>query len=31
VQNERFLSDHYMIKINVKAYVDDQDPRAPGV
>lgn len=27
VQHDRFLSDHYMIKISVKDYVDDADPR----
>ncbi|MEO1031598.1 MAG: hypothetical protein AAFX55_09345 [Bacteroidota bacterium] len=26
-QHDRFLSDHYMIKISVKNYVDDADPR----
>lgn len=26
-QHDRFLSDHYMIKISVKDYVDDTDPR----
>ena len=26
-QHDRFLSDHYMIKISVKDYVDDADPR----
>jgi endonuclease/exonuclease/phosphatase family metal-dependent hydrolase len=26
-QHDRFLSDHYMIKISVKDYVDDFDPR----
>jgi hypothetical protein len=26
-QHDRFLSDHYMIKVSVKDYVDDQDPR----
>jgi endonuclease/exonuclease/phosphatase family metal-dependent hydrolase len=25
--HDRFLSDHYMIKISVKDYVDDEDPR----
>lgn len=25
--HDRFLSDHYMIKISVKDYVDDADPR----
>ena len=25
--HDRFLSDHYMIKISVKAYLDDNDPR----
>jgi endonuclease/exonuclease/phosphatase family metal-dependent hydrolase len=25
--HDRFLSDHYMIKISVKDYVDDSDPR----
>jgi hypothetical protein len=28
--HDRFLSDHHMIKICVKDYVDDQDPRLPG-
>lgn len=28
--HDRFLSDHYMIKISVKDYVDDADPRDPG-
>ena len=27
VSHDRFLSDHYMIKISVKLYVDDTDPR----
>lgn len=27
VLHDRFLSDHYMIKISVKLYVDDTDPR----
>ena len=27
-QHDRFLSDHYMIKISVKIYLDDNDPRA---
>lgn len=26
-QHDRFLSDHYMIKVSVKDYVDDADPR----
>jgi endonuclease/exonuclease/phosphatase family metal-dependent hydrolase len=26
-QHDRFLSDHYMIKMSVKDYVDDADPR----
>lgn len=26
-QHDKFLSDHYMIKISVKDYVDDADPR----
>ena len=26
-QHDRFLSDHYMIKMSVKDYVDDRDPR----
>ncbi len=26
-QHDRFLSDHYMIKISVKTYLDDADPR----
>jgi hypothetical protein len=25
--HDRFLSDHYMIKVSVKDYVDDADPR----
>ncbi len=25
--HDRFLSDHYMIKISIKDYVDDADPR----
>jgi hypothetical protein len=25
--HDRFLSDHYMIKISVKDYLDDADPR----
>jgi len=28
--HDRFLSDHHMIKICVKDYVDDQDPRIPA-
>ncbi|MBK9513138.1 MAG: hypothetical protein IPO05_05800 [Flavobacteriales bacterium] len=27
-QHDRFLSDHYMIKMSVKDYVDDADPRS---
>ena len=27
LQHDRFLSDHYMIKVSVKDYVDDADPR----
>lgn len=27
VLHDRFLSDHYMIKISVKVYLDDADPR----
>lgn len=27
--HDRFLSDHYMIKVSVKDYVDDADPRQP--
>lgn len=27
VQHDRFLSDHYMIKMSVKLYLDDTDPR----
>lgn len=27
-QHDRFLSDHYMIKVSVKDYVDNADPRA---
>ena len=27
LKHDRFLSDHYMIKISVKLYVDDTDPR----
>ncbi len=27
VLHDRFLSDHYMIKISVKLYLDDSDPR----
>ena len=27
LQHDRFLSDHYMIKMSVKDYVDDVDPR----
>jgi endonuclease/exonuclease/phosphatase family metal-dependent hydrolase len=27
-QHDRFLSDHYMIKISIKDYVDDADPRS---
>jgi hypothetical protein len=27
--HDRFLSDHYMIKISVKDYIDDADPRTP--
>jgi hypothetical protein len=26
-KHDRFLSDHYMIKISIKLYVDDDDPR----
>jgi endonuclease/exonuclease/phosphatase family metal-dependent hydrolase len=26
-QHDRFLSDHYMIKVSVKDYIDDADPR----
>lgn len=26
-QHDRFLSDHYMIKMSVKDYIDDADPR----
>lgn len=26
-QHDKFLSDHYMIKISVKDYIDDADPR----
>ena len=26
-QHDRFISDHYMIKISVKTYLDDSDPR----
>ena len=26
-QHDRYLSDHYMIKMSVKDYVDDADPR----
>jgi hypothetical protein len=26
-QHDRLLSDHYMIKVSVKDYVDDADPR----
>ena len=26
-QHDKFLSDHYMIKVSVKDYVDDADPR----
>lgn len=26
-QHDRFLSDHYMVKVSVKDYVDDADPR----
>jgi len=26
-QHDRYLSDHYMIKVSVKDYVDDADPR----
>lgn len=26
-EHDRFLSDHYMIKLSVKIYVDDADPR----
>ena len=26
-QHDRFLSDHYMIKVSVKIYLDDNDPR----
>lgn len=28
VLHDRFLSDHFMIKISVKTYLDDSDPRA---
>lgn len=28
--HDRFLSDHYMIKISVKDYLDDADPREPA-
>jgi endonuclease/exonuclease/phosphatase family metal-dependent hydrolase len=28
-QHDKFLSDHYMVKVSVKDYVDDADPR-PG-
>jgi hypothetical protein len=28
VLHDRFLSDHYMIKISVKIYLDDTDPRS---
>lgn len=27
LQHDRFLSDHYMVKVSVKDYVDDADPR----
>lgn len=27
LRHDRFLSDHYMIKVSVKDYVDDADPR----
>lgn len=27
LQHDQFLSDHYMIKVSVKDYVDDADPR----
>jgi len=27
IQHDRFLSDHYMIKMSVKDYIDDSDPR----
>lgn len=27
MRHDRFLSDHYMIKVSVKDYVDDADPR----
>lgn len=26
-QHDRFLSDHYMIKVSIKDYIDDADPR----
>lgn len=29
VLHDRFLSDHYMIKVSVKLYLDDNDPRGP--
>ena len=28
--HDKYLSDHYMIKISVKLYVDDDDPREAG-
>lgn len=29
-RHDRFLSDHYMVKMSVKDYVDDRDPRPPN-
>ena len=26
-KHDRYISDHYMIKISVKTYLDDSDPR----